>query len=450
MGKAAAGGGGRRQQKAKGADRHLDAVEDPVSPNTKVDEDCQGRQERPAEEEPELDRPELAKPLAPVLDEPGDGAGRRREPKSPSQAKGAKRQGVQDQRWRELVAEAAGAEIEAMHLDQEGFSARAAESYRFMTARLLEAAQCVPPDHAVRQMLAQRADEAAGRVAALEESLGAAAGMPLEERVRDVKLTAQGILASRLATVAGSTESPGARAPLDQREDVKVMGVAAAMGGAAGLLLMGPVSAAAMGAAALYTATREDAAGTTVRKVGAAGLGAADRAMGEGLKVAELALEESRRKLLEGLESPSMARPTQFQALVRSHRDQCQRVAAACGKLQEAMPRKRLSEEARRMRTRYPDRVPVICEKAPTSDLPEIENKKFCVPGTMLCGEFKYIVHKQVAKAARQGVANDQTIYVFASGVAPRTGQPMAELYEKHRADDGFLYITYCAENTLG
>lgn len=30
------------------------------------------------------------------------------------------------------------------------------------------------------------------------------------------------------------------------------------------------------------------------------------------------------------------------------------------------------------------------------SELPEIEKQKFLVPGNMLCGEFKYIVHKSI------------------------------------------------------
>jgi len=44
--------------------------------------------------------------------------------------------------------------------------------------------------------------------------------------------------------------------------------------------------------------------------------------------------------------------------------------------------------EARRILAKYPDRVPVICEKAARSDLPDVDKKKFLVPGTMILGEF--------------------------------------------------------------
>jgi GABA(A) receptor-associated protein len=36
--------------------------------------------------------------------------------------------------------------------------------------------------------------------------------------------------------------------------------------------------------------------------------------------------------------------------------------------------------EAERIRTKYPDRVPVICEKTDLSDSPDIDKKKYLVP----------------------------------------------------------------------
>jgi GABA(A) receptor-associated protein len=56
--------------------------------------------------------------------------------------------------------------------------------------------------------------------------------------------------------------------------------------------------------------------------------------------------------------------------------------------------------DARRILSKYPDRVPVIVERnaRAKNSLPEIEKKKFLVPGTMLCGEFKYIIHKHITQ----------------------------------------------------
>ncbi|CAD7923861.1 unnamed protein product [Amoebophrya sp. A120] len=110
------------------------------------------------------------------------------------------------------------------------------------------------------------------------------------------------------------------------------------------------------------------------------------------------------------------------------------------------------SAEARRILAKYPDRIPVICEKAARSDLPDIDKKKFLVPDTMLCGQFKYIIHKHINQCATAGsqISADQTIYLFVNNTSPKTGALMSEIYDSYKADDGFLYITYSAENTLG
>ncbi|XP_026192509.1 autophagy-related protein 8 [Cyclospora cayetanensis] len=109
--------------------------------------------------------------------------------------------------------------------------------------------------------------------------------------------------------------------------------------------------------------------------------------------------------------------------------------------------------EARRIRAKYPNRIPVICEKAPRSDLPVIEKKKFLVPMNMLVGEFKYIIHKHINQcASSQGapLTHEKTIYLFVENTAPKAGALIQEVYEQHVADDGFLYVEYSAENTLG
>mmetsp|Transcript_39328 Transcript_39328/g.69189 ORF Transcript_39328/g.69189 Transcript_39328/m.69189 type:complete len:127 (-) Transcript_39328:31-411(-) len=118
--------------------------------------------------------------------------------------------------------------------------------------------------------------------------------------------------------------------------------------------------------------------------------------------------------------------------------------------IEHDVPFEKRSAEARRILAKYPDRIPVICEKAPRSDLPDIDKKKFLVPGSMLCGEFKYIIHKHLNQTADAAIAADQTIYLFVNSTSPKTGALMCEVYESHKAEDGFLYITYSAENTLG
>ena len=122
--------------------------------------------------------------------------------------------------------------------------------------------------------------------------------------------------------------------------------------------------------------------------------------------------------------------------------------------MQQDVAFEKRAAEARRILAKYPDRIPVIVEKASRSTLPDIDKKKFLVPGTMLCGEFKYIIHKhlqqQMQAAHQPGISAEATIYLFIKNTPPRTGALMSELYEASKDEDGFLYMQYSAENTLG
>lgn len=122
--------------------------------------------------------------------------------------------------------------------------------------------------------------------------------------------------------------------------------------------------------------------------------------------------------------------------------------------IRDEVPFEKRAAEAHRIRAKYPHRIPVIVERAPRSDLPEIEKKKFLVPTNMLVGEFKYIIHKHINQTCNLSgppqLTHEKTIYLFISNAALKAGALMQEIYEMHMAEDGFLYIEYAAENTLG
>jgi GABA(A) receptor-associated protein len=47
-----------------------------------------------------------------------------------------------------------------------------------------------------------------------------------------------------------------------------------------------------------------------------------------------------------------------------------------------------------RIRAKYPDRIPVICEKALKSNLEDIDKKKYLVPSDLTVGQFVYVIRK--------------------------------------------------------
>jgi len=248
----------------------------------------------------------------------------------------------------------------------------------------------------------------------------------------------------RSTTFLQRTPSATNQAASDLANDRRLMGAAATIGGAAGTLLMGPVSGVALGAAALYAATREDCTGSVARKAGTVYLNVADTAIDEGIRAVDRGVKAFGTAVDRGCRQleTSASVPTPIRVSLQQWRRQSEDKTPP--KTGEA------ADEAEKIRSKYPDRVPVICEKSARSTLPELPKKKFVVHGNMLCGEFKYMVHKQIVDATPERLSVDQTIYLFINGITPKTSTPMSQLYDQFRQSDGFLYIRFGAENTLG
>lgn len=100
--------------------------------------------------------------------------------------------------------------------------------------------------------------------------------------------------------------------------------------------------------------------------------------------------------------------------------------------------------ESARIREKYPDRIPVIVEKADESDVPDIDRKKYLVPTDLSVGQFVYVIRKRIK------LGPEKSIYIFVKNVLPPTCASMSALYNEHKDDDGFLYIKFSGENYFG
>ncbi|KAL5163630.1 Autophagy-related protein 8C [Glycine soja] len=149
-------------------------------------------------------------------------------------------------------------------------------------------------------------------------------------------------------------------------------------------------------------------------------------------------------------------------------------------------PLERRQAESARIRDKYPDRIPVIVEKAERSDIADIDKKKlvilsystytivfnysfavsragspgheeecwkatlivvtprYLVPADLTVGQFVYVVRKRIKVSA------EKAIFVFVNNTLPPTAALMSSIYEENKDDDGFLYMTYSGENTFG
>ena len=94
----------------------------------------------------------------------------------------------------------------------------------------------------------------------------------------------------------------------------------------------------------------------------------------------------------------------------------------------------------------YHDRLPVIIEKEPGSNLPELEKKKYLVPHNMTVGNFIVTIRNKI------DLANYQSLFIVTRehNYTPASSTTMAEIYQKYHSDDKFLYFYYKSENAFG
>lgn len=102
-------------------------------------------------------------------------------------------------------------------------------------------------------------------------------------------------------------------------------------------------------------------------------------------------------------------------------------------------------DEYKRICNKYPDLVPVICERMSGSDLPESQRRKYLVPRDITMGQFKYVIRKRIE------LLPDQALFVFVNNtVLAPTQTLISDVHKEHADEDGFLYMIYSGESTFG
>jgi GABA(A) receptor-associated protein len=102
-------------------------------------------------------------------------------------------------------------------------------------------------------------------------------------------------------------------------------------------------------------------------------------------------------------------------------------------------------QESTRIKEKYPDRYPIICERGRGADLPSIDRKKYLVPGDLNIANFMYIIRKRIK------LSPEKSIFLFfgETQMLPSTTL-ITQAYENHKDEDGFLYVQYNGESTFG
>lgn len=101
-------------------------------------------------------------------------------------------------------------------------------------------------------------------------------------------------------------------------------------------------------------------------------------------------------------------------------------------------------EEGERIRKKYPDRIPIIVEKAPKSRISDLDKKKYLVPADLTVGQFYFLIRKRIQLRA------EDALFFFINNQIPPTSATIGALYHEHSDEDKFLYIAYSDESVYG
>ncbi|KAK1787750.1 hypothetical protein P4O66_016249 [Electrophorus voltai] len=110
----------------------------------------------------------------------------------------------------------------------------------------------------------------------------------------------------------------------------------------------------------------------------------------------------------------------------------------------EEHPFEKRRSEGEKIRKKYPDRVPVIVEKAPKARIGDLDKKKYLVPSDLTVGQFYFLIRKRIHLRA------EDALFFFVNNVIPPTSATMGLLYQEHHEEDFFLYIAYSDESVYG
>eukprot|EP00929_Paragymnodinium_shiwhaense_P105073 TRINITY_DN69986_c0_g1_i1.p1 TRINITY_DN69986_c0_g1~~TRINITY_DN69986_c0_g1_i1.p1 ORF type:complete len:369 (-),score=58.46 TRINITY_DN69986_c0_g1_i1:32-1063(-) len=266
----------------------------------------------------------------------------------------------------DIVLEASAVEERAMTFDRAGAYPGAVDLYRKAADKLAEAVQLCPEWHADLGTINRHVLEVRTRAAYLDSLGRNPADIPLEEHIHGSQLT--------LATDASSASKGGY--PAEKRQTLG----AAAVGGAAGLLLLGPhIGAAVVAVGAACAANRSDKVGQVSRGVGDMGASAIESAASSRRVVeARESVAESCKQVDEKLHITAAARTVDDRLGVSD------KAQSAADKLRQVDEKYALSEKAMQAAERTQHASQAAASKAAES-ISEF-NTKYDVTGKLSRG----------------------------------------------------------------
>jgi GABA(A) receptor-associated protein len=94
---------------------------------------------------------------------------------------------------------------------------------------------------------------------------------------------------------------------------------------------------------------------------------------------------------------------------------------------------------------KYPDRVPLIVQPTKNDrDAYPIDKSKYITPRDLTLMQLQQIIRKRIH------FPPEKALFMFIDNKIYPITSLIGNIYDENKDNDGFLYITYCQENTFG
>ncbi|OWR46465.1 uncharacterized protein LOC116774124 isoform X2 [Danaus plexippus] len=104
------------------------------------------------------------------------------------------------------------------------------------------------------------------------------------------------------------------------------------------------------------------------------------------------------------------------------------------------------NKEVQVIRDRFPNKIPLYVERySREKEVPVLGRNKFLVPQELTMSQFLYIIRTKMK------LRDSQALYLLVNDkVLVSHSMTMSQAYEQFRSTDGFLHITYAAQQVFG
>jgi GABA(A) receptor-associated protein len=94
---------------------------------------------------------------------------------------------------------------------------------------------------------------------------------------------------------------------------------------------------------------------------------------------------------------------------------------------------------------KYPDRVPLIVQPSKNDrDTYPIDKSKYITPRDLTMMQLQQIIRNRIR------FPPEKALFMFVNNKMYPISSPVGIIYDENKDADGFLYVTYCQENTFG